>query len=135
MGLVHGQIQESNARTRLRLYERVANHVAWMLHIRVSALDACIRFHGCAIAFLLGFLHWIRVLLKIVKSLCCSDDDSPRCGFAAPSPPPTALNLGFAPTLRGHPQKLGQKEDMIRSKKQVKKPNYYQSTKKLIDVT
>ncbi len=29
MGLVHGQIQDSNARTRLRLYERVANHVGW----------------------------------------------------------------------------------------------------------
>ena len=72
MGLAHGQIQESNARTRLRLYERVANHVGWnpmqtsnagtrlpsMLHNRVPALDACIGFHGCAIAF----LHWIPAL-------------------------------------------------------------------------
>ena len=67
MGLVHGQIQESNARTRLRLYERVANHVAWNPMQESNAgtrLCAQLRSsHAATIAF----VHWIHGFDRVLS--------------------------------------------------------------------
>ena len=69
MGLVHGQIHESNARTQLWLHGRVADHVAWnpmqerdCAHNRVPALDSCIEFHATWSASLSCSRNRVRAL-------------------------------------------------------------------------
>ena len=59
MGLVHGQIQESNARTRLRLYERVANHVVTPTRGH-SVMRGARRFAGHFATFCAHFAHVLR---------------------------------------------------------------------------